>query len=311
MCIEIIERYASCKCIYYRHAVDPCPRYGKRGHQVTVTEVKVGHQCPEHSSSSIQKGDRLRPRRGQAFDHIPHAPRTLELTSDFPLKHGTEADRAINDDGGFASMLESENRSLRPAWADDDLDILYEQAAREQPNIDLIPFKNVKQQIEHFTERGFYKGSQVQHIHYSLQPGRGARPTRPRIDPRPKSSNDDELHDQSIALQPLASCEDESTLESALTLEVTNQGTSTHERSNPASTSVTGTLRRRIRPCHSLIALGALTIISSLSFALWRTISSHDMSGGFSLAQYILGVGVFVVGSVTVIHSRNCRCWNT
>ena len=65
----------------------------------------------------------------------------------------------------------------------------------------------------------------------------------------------------------------------------------------------------KIRPCHVLIILGILTIICSLIPALWRSAHRHDISGGFSLGQYILGVGVFVIGSVTVIHSKTCTCW--
>ena len=66
---------------------------------------------------------------------------------------------------------------------------------------------------------------------------------------------------------------------------------------------------RSIRPCHILLFLGALTIVGSLTFALWRAVEFDDLSGGFTLAQYILGVGVFVTGSMTAIHSKNCTCW--
>lgn len=64
-----------------------------------------------------------------------------------------------------------------------------------------------------------------------------------------------------------------------------------------------------IRPCYILIALGICTILGSLIAALWRSIDHDDISGGFSLAQYILGIGVFVVGSVVVVHSKTCTCW--
>lgn len=29
------------------------------------------------------------------------------------------------------------------------------------------------------------------------------------------------------------------------------------------------------------------------------------------MAQYILAVGVFVVGGMLVIHSRDCKCWSS
>ncbi len=68
---------------------------------------------------------------------------------------------------------------------------------------------------------------------------------------------------------------------------------------------------RSTRPCYVLIFLGLLTIVGSLVPALWRSISHNDISGGFSLAQYILGVGVFVIGCVVAIHSRTCNCWSS
>lgn len=66
---------------------------------------------------------------------------------------------------------------------------------------------------------------------------------------------------------------------------------------------------KQIRFCYTLIALGILTIVGSLAPALWRSANRDDLSGGFSLAQYILGVGVFVIGSMTIIHSKTCTCW--
>ena len=68
---------------------------------------------------------------------------------------------------------------------------------------------------------------------------------------------------------------------------------------------------RNMRTCYTLIFLGLLTIIGSLVPALWRSIYSNEVSGGFNLAQYTLGVGVFVIGCVVAIHSRNCTCWSS
>lgn len=64
-----------------------------------------------------------------------------------------------------------------------------------------------------------------------------------------------------------------------------------------------------IRLGYLLILFGALTVAGSLAPAVWRCQADHDLSGGFALAQYILGVGVFVVGSVAAIHGRSCTCW--
>ena len=67
--------------------------------------------------------------------------------------------------------------------------------------------------------------------------------------------------------------------------------------------------RQSIRTCHLLIFLGFLTVLGSLIPAIWRSVARHDIQGGFSLAQYILGVGVFIVGCMVAIHSRSCTCW--
>ena len=67
----------------------------------------------------------------------------------------------------------------------------------------------------------------------------------------------------------------------------------------------------KIRPCYILIILGFLSIVGSLAPAIWRANVQDDLSGGFTLAQYILGVGIFVVGSMVAIHSRNCTCWKS
>lgn len=68
-------------------------------------------------------------------------------------------------------------------------------------------------------------------------------------------------------------------------------------------------LYRSVRPCYTLIALGILTIVGSLAPAIWRSAKRNDLSGGFSLAQYILGAGVFIIGSMVAIHSKTCTCW--
>ena len=72
-----------------------------------------------------------------------------------------------------------------------------------------------------------------------------------------------------------------------------------------------GRRQQVIRPCHIIILLGLLTIVGSLIPAFWRSIARNDISGGFSIAQYILAVGVFVVGGMLVIHSRTCSCWSS
>lgn len=49
MCIQVIERYSVCRCLYYKHAVDPCAARAQRGHSVQERTVLVGYACQSHS----------------------------------------------------------------------------------------------------------------------------------------------------------------------------------------------------------------------------------------------------------------------
>jgi len=55
MCIQIVERYAVCRCLYYRHAVDPCAARGQRGHVVQERTVLVGYLCEQHSRQRARR----------------------------------------------------------------------------------------------------------------------------------------------------------------------------------------------------------------------------------------------------------------
>lgn len=56
MCIKIVERYAVCRCIYYSHAIDACPAYGRRGHNIKTQEVLVGYTCSRHTVNGFRSG---------------------------------------------------------------------------------------------------------------------------------------------------------------------------------------------------------------------------------------------------------------
>ena len=56
MCLQIVEKYAVCGCLYHRHAVDPCPKANQRGHGISTREVRVGYACSRHSSSKSSSG---------------------------------------------------------------------------------------------------------------------------------------------------------------------------------------------------------------------------------------------------------------
>lgn len=71
MCYQVLELYSACRCLYYQHAVDRCPRYGKRGHGITQRTILVGYACMDHSSHSGQYSTRY-----DADDERPrHPPR--------------------------------------------------------------------------------------------------------------------------------------------------------------------------------------------------------------------------------------------
>lgn len=54
MCYQVIERYSVCRCLYYKHAIDPCAAHGQRGHTVQEKTVLVGYACSSHSSHRPQ-----------------------------------------------------------------------------------------------------------------------------------------------------------------------------------------------------------------------------------------------------------------
>ncbi|CAI6339465.1 unnamed protein product [Periconia digitata] len=56
MCYQVVERYSVCRCLYYKHAVDPCAAYGQSGHTVQEKTVLVGYTCNSHSSHRTQLG---------------------------------------------------------------------------------------------------------------------------------------------------------------------------------------------------------------------------------------------------------------
>ncbi|QPC76838.1 hypothetical protein HYE68_007590 [Fusarium pseudograminearum] len=53
MCYQITERYAACHCVYYIHAINPCPSFDRHqpGQGIDKRTIFVGHACSSHSSS--------------------------------------------------------------------------------------------------------------------------------------------------------------------------------------------------------------------------------------------------------------------
>jgi hypothetical protein len=98
MCVQIQERYAVCRCLYYIHALDSCPAYGRRGHDIRSEEILVAYSCPRHSRNygsegfisdakcaTIRSGDS--PPRKEFAKHEDDLGRTaVEATIDSPLR---------------------------------------------------------------------------------------------------------------------------------------------------------------------------------------------------------------------------------
>ncbi|KAH8749026.1 hypothetical protein F5882DRAFT_251057, partial [Hyaloscypha sp. PMI_1271] len=51
MCFLVVERYSVCRCLYYKHSVDMCDKYGKQGHAIQERTVLVGYTCGKHSQN--------------------------------------------------------------------------------------------------------------------------------------------------------------------------------------------------------------------------------------------------------------------
>ncbi len=65
----------------------------------------------------------------------------------------------------------------------------------------------------------------------------------------------------------------------------------------------------KVRTCYLLIAFGIVTIVASIGLISWRSVFRNDFSGGFSAAQYVVGVGAFIVTPITCLHITACKCW--
>ena len=49
MCIQLVERYGGCGCLYFEHSIDPCSAINTLGHEIQVKEVPVSYTCSKHT----------------------------------------------------------------------------------------------------------------------------------------------------------------------------------------------------------------------------------------------------------------------
>ena len=382
--------YAVCGCLYYKHQVDTCPNYRRRGHDVKTRKVLVGYSCPKHSSSAVYREPGARP-RGQAREESQSdTPRrvnrsespiytqnesyTLPATDrsdngqavklDFssvsfagPVSYPTDTDRDgsdgvpsrcsplieevdegdidqgvvdIPDPGGFYHS-ESELQTLS-TWTAPPGEI----GTRRTPspgettcphhllqNLAACPREcgwNVEQTIERGDVATDISRRQLHHLltdslmiaFANLSRSVGSAAVTQSSD-YCRSTNSHKITD-TVQLDTLQSdTNPEPSTSSTPQLPAANLNNLNEADCPPTATCHTRKTKKRppIPPCYLLIFLGLLTVIGSLVPGLWRASSRNDLSGGFTLAQYILGVGIFVVGSMVAIHSKTCECWKT
>lgn len=59
MCIQIVERYSECRCLYYRYAVEVCSARIQPGHIIEERVVRVGYACPDHPRKFPRPGTQV------------------------------------------------------------------------------------------------------------------------------------------------------------------------------------------------------------------------------------------------------------
>ena len=434
MCIQVIERYGVCRCLYYKRAVDRCGDYHKSPHEVQTREVLVGYRCPQHtssrdhglyrtSSSYHSPSSTLSSYYGisgtsasdyhlsgtSSSDHRPsgtsssvHRPSGATARRQALKKHQSDTPLEVNRS---ESLVSAQTKGLhqrvtdrsdnRPAVGSEESigqslcfasDL--EDADIDAPKRELLlrllrkDYEDRGQQVVATPDLG---GSHIGQSELQTPLTSTASPgqfdTRHAPSPGENICPHHLLHSAGACPRECCWVVEQSIERGNTTTEISRRqlyhllrdslisafanllqrigpttitqssvpcmGTNSHtitdmieldtlqiDRSREGSTSrapqppianlqetespfpaTSHTKETKkwpfIPPCYLLIFLGVLTVIGSLVPGLWRAISRNDLSGGFSLAQYILGVGIFVVGSMVAIHSKNCECWKT
>ncbi len=362
MCIQVIERYASCRCLYYKHSVEACPSYRRRGHNVTAREVLVGYTCPTHSSSR---------RRSESLVYAPIGCSPQRATDSSDNGQVVGSDGSIGQSFCFANNSTDTHRGgsnrVLLRYSPQIKTVGHDQAAVNIP--DPGGFHHSQSEVQ-TASTGTAPFGELDTRH-APSPGENTCPHHPLQSvaacPRECGWNVEQTVERGDATTDISRGQLHHLVRDSLIFAFSNlshsigptaltqssdpcRGTNSHtttdtiefdtlqgHRSPEASTSRTPQLpmaesnnlneaecpstatrhtmktkkRPSIPPCYLLIFLGLLTVIGSLIPGLWRANSRNDLSGGFSLAQYILGVGIFVVGSMVAIHSKTCECWKT
>lgn len=77
-----------------------------------------------------------------------------------------------------------------------------------------------------------------------------------------------------------------------------------------AQPDIKGSAKHSWRTCVILMILCGATVLASLSLALWWSMAHDDVSGGFTMAGYIVTASGILLYPIQYRHSKNCECWN-
>ena len=80
MCLKVVERYATCGCLYHQHPIDPCAFLGRPGHRVQQREVLVGIACPRHVDCSELHVRRKPPVGDASLGESRHRRHSIEVS---------------------------------------------------------------------------------------------------------------------------------------------------------------------------------------------------------------------------------------
>ncbi|KAI1085056.1 hypothetical protein F5B20DRAFT_129388 [Whalleya microplaca] len=68
-------------------------------------------------------------------------------------------------------------------------------------------------------------------------------------------------------------------------------------------------IETRTYTCFYLLAASIILSFASLGISLWWSIDHEDVSGGFGMGSYMVGISSLVIAVASYTHRSNCRCW--
>lgn len=77
----------------------------------------------------------------------------------------------------------------------------------------------------------------------------------------------------------------------------------------PPESVAASTAYKRTYTCFYLLAAVMLLLFASLAVSLWWSVDHYDVSGGFGMGSYMVGISGTIVAVASYIHRSSCRCW--